>query len=102
MYPIFLRLVHSPFGTIELLQRCRSFCHRIVLNKMAAEMPKPLVLNRSIGGEPNAALFGGFFKAGGFSRPPGSPGRRGPAPLRGKDNSPQIKTTPQKQNISQT
>jgi hypothetical protein len=48
MYPIFLRSVHPPFGTIELLQRWRSFCHRIVLNKIAAEMPKPLVLNRSI------------------------------------------------------
>ncbi len=56
MYPIFLRSVHPPFGTIELLQRCRSFCHRIVLNKMAAEMLKPLVLNRSIGGEPNAVF----------------------------------------------
>jgi hypothetical protein len=48
MYPIFRRSVHPPFGTIELLQSWRSFCHRIVLNKIAAEMPKPLVLNRSI------------------------------------------------------
>ncbi len=56
MHPIFLRSVHPPFGTIELLERCRSFCHRIVLNKIAAEMPKPLVLNRSIGGEPNAVF----------------------------------------------
>ena len=56
MYPIFLRSVHPPFGTIELLQRWRSFCQRIVLNKIAAEMPKPLVLNRSTGGEPNAVF----------------------------------------------
>ena len=56
MHPIFLRSVHPPFGTIELLERCRSFCHRIVLNKIAAEMPKPLVLNWSIGGEPDAVF----------------------------------------------
>jgi hypothetical protein len=40
--------VHPPFGSIELLQRWLSFCERIVLSKIAAEMPKPLVLNRSI------------------------------------------------------
>ena len=48
MYPIFRRSVHPPFGTIELLERWPSFCHRIVLNKIAAEVPKSLVLNRSI------------------------------------------------------
>ncbi len=74
MYPIFLRSVHPPFGTIELLQRCRSFCHRIVLNKMPAEMPKPLVLNRSIGGEPNAVFGACFYRAGGLSSPADSPG----------------------------
>jgi hypothetical protein len=48
MYRISLRSVLPPFGTIELLQTRRSFCHRIALQTIAAEMPKPLVLNRSI------------------------------------------------------
>src|SRR5258708_33395606 len=94
MHPIFLRSVHPPFGTIELLERCRSFCHRIVLNKIAAEMPKPLVLNWSIGGETKAVFLGGFYRAGGVSNPADLHGPTTPWAVRGKDSSTRIRKIP--------
>src|SRR5260370_42618882 len=93
MHPIFLRSVHPPFGTIELLQRWRSFCQRIVLNKIAAEMPKPLVLNRSTGGEPKAVFLGWFYRGGGVSSSPEFPGPTSRWAVREKISSTELRTT---------